>query len=228
MSKIDTYSLKGVKTGEITLPKEFNVSENPNLLAQAVRVYEDRAHVGLRSTKTRSEVNRTTKKIYKQKGTGGARHGSRRANVFVGGGITFGPRPVKREVTLSDALKLKAKMVAFVYKLKDKAVIGVEEISKVQKTKEAGEFLKKLSGELKAPRFTFVLSDKNKEVVRFLRNIKDVKAVSYKDINAFDVFKGGLIIMDSQIFEVKADKKSVEDKKIKSEVVAKKGTSSKK
>ena len=68
----------------MNLPKEFDQKLNMPLLAQAVHVYEERSHVGLRNTKTRSEVNRTTKKIYKQKGTGGARHGSRRANLYVG------------------------------------------------------------------------------------------------------------------------------------------------
>ena len=67
MIKIQKYTIKGVKSEEVALPKEFDVKANLPLLAQAVHVYEERAHVGLRSTKTRSEVNRTTKKVYKQK-----------------------------------------------------------------------------------------------------------------------------------------------------------------
>ena len=108
MAKIDLYTIKGVKSGDLTLPKSFDEEINMNTLAQALRIYEERAHPGLRNTKTRSEVNRTTKKVYKQKGTGGARHGSRRANLFVGGGVVFGPRPDRRMLNISDKLKIKA------------------------------------------------------------------------------------------------------------------------
>ncbi len=67
MIKAPIYTIKGTKTGEQTLPKDiFEVKPNLNLLAQAVRVYEERGHTGLRKTKTRSEVNRTGKKLYKQ------------------------------------------------------------------------------------------------------------------------------------------------------------------
>ena len=97
--KAQIFSVKGVKTGEESLPKEFSQKVNLALLAQAVHVFEERGHVGLRKTKTRSEINRTTKKIYKQKGTGGARHGSRRANLYVGGGVALGPRPIRRILT---------------------------------------------------------------------------------------------------------------------------------
>ncbi len=206
MLKINIYTLKGEKKGETTLPKEFDVKLNLPLLAQAVRVYEERSHVGLRNTKTRSEVNRTTKKIYKQKGTGGARHGSRRANVFVGGGITFGPRPERRIVNLTSALKSLAKMTAFVYKAGEKSLVAVEGLSKIDKTKVAGEFLKKLTAETKSERFTFLLADKNIAARKFIRNLGNAVPVSFKDANAFDVARGGMVVMDADIFET--EKKS--------------------
>ncbi len=214
MLKINSYTLKGEKKGEIVLPKEFDVKLNLPLLAQAIRVYEERSHVGLRNTKTRSEVNRTTKKIYKQKGTGGARHGSRRANVFVGGGITFGPRPERRILTLTSALKSLAKMTAFVYKASEKSLIAVEGLSKIDKTKVAGEFLKKLSTELKANRFTFVIADKNAASRKFLRNLGNAVPISFKEVSAFDVARGGVVIMDADIFEKAADKAVKTVKKI--------------
>ena len=64
MLKAKTYSLKGTKLEDFSLPKEFGEKENLPLLAQAVRVYEERSHIGFAKTKTRTEVNRTTKKIY--------------------------------------------------------------------------------------------------------------------------------------------------------------------
>lgn len=199
--KIQKYSIKGVKSGETTLPKEFNQKVNLKVLAQAVFVYEERSHVGLRKTKTRSEINRTTKKVYKQKGTGGARHGSRRANVFVGGGVALGPRPVRRILNLSDKLKIRAKFIAYALKVKEGKMISVAGLSKIAKTKMASEFIKAIEKTVGAKRFTFVLSEKSKEIVKFLRNLALVKIVSYKDANAFDIYGGGIIVMDEEIFE---------------------------
>ena len=207
MLKVNTYTIKGTKTGEFALPKEFDQKVNPNLLAQAVRVYEERSHVGLRKTKTRSEVNRTTKKLYKQKGTGGARHGSRRAPIFVGGGVALGPRPIRRILTLPDKLKSKSRMSALAAKIGEKELILVSGLSKVDKTKIVSEFIKKLAKETGAKRFTFLFSEKNQPVFKFLRKLSGVNAVLYRDVNAFDVFYGGTIVMDADIFENKKIKK---------------------
>lgn len=202
MLKLNTYSIKGVKTGEFVLPKEFGETVNESLLAQAVRVYEERSHVGLRNAKTRSEVNRTGKKVYAQKGTGGARHGSRRANVFVGGGVIFGPRPLRRIVELPTKLKNLAKTAALVSKVLAKEVIAVEDLSKVTKTKMAGQLTSVLAREFKSKKFTFVTSETNKTLHKFLRNLKNTNNVSFKEASALDIFKGGTIILDQSIFEV--------------------------
>ncbi len=201
MIKAPIYTLKGTKSGEFTLPKDiFEAKVNLNLLAQAIYVYEDGAHPGLRKAKTRAEVNRTGKKLYKQKGTGGARHGSRRANVFVGGGVAHGPRPLRRVLHLSDTIKERAKVYAFSVKAKDQEVVIVSNISKVAKTKEAAVLLAKITKDTKAKRFTFVLSDGARESVKFLRNLEAAEAVSYKEASAFNIFKGGMLILDQEIF----------------------------
>lgn len=222
MVKAPIYTIKGTKTGEITLPKGvFEVKPNLKLLAQAIHVYEERSHIGLRNTKTRSEVNRTTKKVYKQKGTGGARHGSRRANLFVGGGVALGPRAERRILTLPSGVKEKAKIYAFSAKASDGAIVAVSGIAKIVKTKEAGEFLKKLIKErfIKEPRrgarFTFVLSDKAKEALKFLKNLGNAKTVNYKDITALDIWRGGVLVLDNGIFEVEKPVKKVEEKPVK-------------
>lgn len=214
MVKAPIYTIKGTKTGEQALPKDvFEVKPNLNLLAQVIHVYEDRNHVGLRNTKTRSEVNRTTKKVYAQKGTGGARHGSRRANLYVGGGVVFGPRPIHRVLTLSSALKNKAKAYAFSLKVSEKEVVVASGIDKLSKTKEAGEFLKKIGGArfTRARRsragFTFILSEKSRPANKFLRNLGSAKSVFYKDANAYDVFTGGMLVLDKEIFEKEKSKK---------------------
>lgn len=207
----------------MTLPKDlFEAKPNLKLLAQAIHVYEDRMHSGLRKAQTRSEVNRTTKKLYKQKGTGGARHGSRRAPIFVGGGVALGPRPVSRVLTLSDSLKSKAKAYAFSVKANEHEIIAVDGISKVVKTKEAASFLNKVSGDIKAKRFTFVLGDKSIDAIRALRNLGNARTVIFKDINAYDIWKGGLLILDEGIFAKSKKAEKPAEKPVK-KVVAEKG-----
>lgn len=210
MAKAQIYTLKGTKVGEMDLPKEvFGQKVNLDLLAHANHVYEDRGHVGLRNTKTRSEVNRTTKKIYKQKGTGGARHGSRRANLYVGGGIIFGPRAVRRVLEMSLSQKKAAILAAFSAKATAGEIIAVRGISALGKTKEAGEFIKKVGDELKAKRFTFLLSDGNLKNFRFLRNLKAATTVLYKNANAFDIIGAGTLVIDEDVFKAEKPAKKV-------------------
>lgn len=213
MLKTQVYSLKGVKTGDFAFPKVFDVEVNKNFLAQAIRVYEERAHVGLRSTKTRSEINRTTKKFYKQKGTGGARHGSRRANVFVGGGVVFGPRPLRRELTISNQMKIKSRLTAISAKVAEHELILVEGLNKLNKTKIAAELTKNLTKELKSKRFTFLLSDTNAKTGIFLRNLKNSVSVPFKDASAIDIFRGGMVVVDSEVFSNKKQETSKKETK---------------
>lgn len=205
MAKINTYSIKGTKLEDITLPKEFSVEKNLPLLAQAIRVYEERSHVGLADTKTRSEINKTKKKWYKQKGTGGARHGAKSAPIFVGGGVTHGPKPVRRVLSLPKKMVKKALYQALSVKLAKDEVVAVSGIEKVAKTSEVAAFLKKIG---KTKRHTFILSEKNLTVAKYLRNIVGVEIAPYKNLNAFNTLFGGTLVFDSEVFtKVKEAKK---------------------
>ncbi len=201
MLKVNSYSAKGVKLLAITLPKEWDLAvttkNHTALLSQAVRVYIDRNHIGLRSTKTRSEVNRTTKKLYKQKGTGGARHGSKSAPIFVGGGVALGPRPLKRELTLPKAMRRKAVAIALSLAVKEGKVIAGD--LNFSKTKDANKFIKKVI-EKDIKRVTFIVTKENLKVIKFLRNIKNVTVKIFPSFNALDIFVGGLIVFDKTIF----------------------------
>ena len=91
---VDVYDTRGKVVEKMHLPKDiFGVDVNQQLIAQAVRVYLANKRQGTVSTKTRGEVTGSTRKIYRQKGTGRARHGSIRAPIFVHGGLVFGPKP---------------------------------------------------------------------------------------------------------------------------------------
>ncbi|MCK4315388.1 MAG: 50S ribosomal protein L4, partial [Anaerolineae bacterium] len=115
---IPMYNARGEKIGEVELrPDIFEVPVNVPLMHQALVRQLANAHLGTHKTKSRGEVNRTKAKWYRQKGTGRARHGSRNANLFVGGGVAHGPRPRKytkkmprkmRRAALCSALSVKA------------------------------------------------------------------------------------------------------------------------
>lgn len=198
MLKVATYSVKGTKLEETTLPKSFEEKENLPLLAQAVRVYEERSHFGMAKTKTRAEINRTKKKWYKQKGTGGARHGAKSAPIFVGGGSAHGPKLERRELTLPFKMRLKALAVALSLKAKAKELVVLSGISEVKKTVDLKGLLTKV---IEGKKFTVILSKENAEKERYFRNIKNVNILSYKDMNAFIVFRGGLVLIDKDAFK---------------------------
>lgn len=212
MSQRQKHLKKMLKiNNEFKLPKEvFGQEINLKLLAHVNHVYTERSHSGLRSTKTRSEINRTTKKVYKQKGTGGARHGSRRANLFVGGGVIFGPRPVRRILTLSQKVKMAAKIAAFSAKSKSKEISVVSGLPGVIKTGEVSKFLKGLT----AKRFTFFLSEKSQSASRFLKNLSNVSTVYYNEASALDILNGGMLLIDEGALIINKEKLISNNEKI--------------
>ena len=127
------YDIKGKVAGTVSLPSEiFGAKINDSLMSQAVRVYLANQRLGTVKTKDRGEVNKTTRKVWQQKGTGRARHGSRRAPIFVGGGLAFGPRPRDFSLSLSKKMKTLALFSALSSKLKDqelKIVKGLETLT---------------------------------------------------------------------------------------------------
>lgn len=205
MSKIKAFSVKTNKKQEVNAPAVFSKEkENLPLLAQAIHVYRNRDHVGTKYVKGRSDVKRTTKKMYRQKGTGGARHGARSAPIFVGGGKAHGPDGLKRVLTLPKKMRAKALGVALNIKLKADKIVLVQGISDIKKTKEAASILTTIRKEMlqskKSPKTLVVLSDKNKDKFRFFQNIANCEVVVYKDLNAYGVYLGGLLIFDNDIF----------------------------
>jgi large subunit ribosomal protein L4 len=200
MSKVKLYSLKLKKTSSFTLAKEFTGDINESLLAQALHVYRDRTHAGNSKVKTRSEVNLTKAKWYKQKGTGRARHGAKSAPIFVGGGVAHGPKGVKRSLALPRKMKQKALTSALSLKVKQKAVAAVGDLSAVKKTKDAKALIDLIRTGEKANkgRLTLVVSGKNGGVYRYFKNIADVGVERYSDLNAYKVYFGGRLIIDAE------------------------------
>ncbi|MEK7565426.1 MAG: 50S ribosomal protein L4 [Patescibacteria group bacterium] len=179
------------------LPKEiFKVKVRPALLAQSVRVYLANQRQGTQSTKTRSEVAGTTKKVYRQKGTGGARHGDRKAPIYVGGGIAFGPKPRDFSLKLSQKMRHLALLGALSLAAKDKKLQVVSGLEKVSgKTKDAAKFLKDFPNKS----ILIVVNGFQKNTFQSFRNIKNLTVLPYNQLNAYEVLKAKTIFLSDDI-----------------------------
>lgn len=191
------FDTKGKVAGRITLPAEiFGAKINDSLMSQSVRVYLANQRQGTSKTQDRGEVDRTTKKVWQQKGTGRARHGSRRAPIFVGGGRVFGPTPRDLSLNISKKMKTLALFSALSSKLKDseiKIIKGLETI--LPKTKLMAEILRNL--EIKKASRVLLVMPKIKElenVYRASRNIAGVEILTANSLNTYKVLDNALIL----------------------------------
>ncbi len=202
---VDVYGLDGKVVGKVSLPEEvFGDKVNKKLLAQAVRVYLANKRQGNASTKTRGEVDGSTRKIYQQKGTGRARHGSIRAPIFVKGGIVFGPKPRDYNLSLPKKMKRKALFSALSAKLRDgevKIISGLETMK--PKTKEFAAVIKNLEIAEKRRKVLVVVAADLESVKRAARNVEGVSLTATKRLNAYDVLNTKqLLIMKDSISEM--------------------------
>src|ERR1700761_1651677 len=137
--QVDVLNSKGGKTGRsIELPDDiFNVEPNDHCIYLAVKQYLAAQRQGTHKTKTRAEVHGSSKKLHKQKGTGGSRKGNIRNPLYKGGGTVFGPKPHGYDFKLNRKVKDLAKIGALSHKAKENAIVVVEDIAlEAPKTKE--------------------------------------------------------------------------------------------
>jgi large subunit ribosomal protein L4 len=198
--KIDAYDLKEAKkTSMETNSEVFGGKENKSLLAQAVRVYRARLRQGNANTKTRGEVAGSTRKIYKQKGTGRARHGSIKAPVFVGGGTVHGPIAHDFDLDLPTSMKRAALLSALSMKADVVKVLkGVEGFE--GKTKDVFEGVNSLvEGEKKV---LCVIGANRENFRKSAQNIKRLVTVPAQDLNALEVLSYANLILEDAAIEI--------------------------
>jgi large subunit ribosomal protein L4 len=193
------FDTKGKIAGHIELPSEiFGAKINDSLMSQAVRVYLANQRQGTVKTKDRGEVNKTTKKVWQQKGTGRARHGSKRAPIFVGGGLAFGPRPRDFSLNISKKMKTLALFSALSAKLKDSEIRIIKGLETIEpKTKLMAEVLKNLEVK-KTSKVLLVMPKVGKElenVYRASRNIEGVEILSANSLNTYKVLDNKLVLL---------------------------------
>lgn len=193
---IAQYDLNGVRLEDITPPKEiFDIEASPVLLTQYVRVHQTNQRQGNAATKTRAEVAGTTKKIYKQKGTGKARHGSQRAPLFKGGGVVGGPQPKEYKLLMNKKQKKLALFGSLTLKLKDDAINCLTtDMKKVtSKTKVISNFLNSMKYENMKVLFVLPKVDMDNFALA-ARNLKNAMSVSVHSLNAYSVLNTSKVI----------------------------------
>lgn len=196
---LDVFDVSGKAVGTLTLPQEiFGAKINKDLLSQAVRVYLANQRIGTASTKDRGEVHGTTKKVWQQKGTGRARHGSKKAPIFVHGGVAFGPRPHDFSLKLSKKMRIQALFSALSSKVKDKEIKIVTGLEKITpKTKIMVKALSDLGIQDKKKILLVTPTGANDfdNVYRSARNIEGVRIMNANMLNAYKVLDNKLIVL---------------------------------
>ena len=188
------FTKSGSKSGSVTLSKEiFGQEPNKVILAQAVRVFLSNQRNAHAKTKRRSDVRSSKRKIYRQKGTGGARHGARSAPIFVGGGITHGPTGAENyKMALSKKMRKSALASALSSKVHEESVV-VADIDKVgPKTKDIVKVLEKIGK--KGKNATLVHSG-GEDLFRAARNITGIDVVVAGQLTAYHVLTGGSLVL---------------------------------
>ena len=197
MPKVKVYNTEGKVVGEKELSAAvFGVAINPTMVHEVMVGLMANARQPLAHTKNRGDVSGGGKKPWKQKGTGRARHGSIRSPIWVGGGITFGPRS-ERDYTkkINKKVKQKAFLMSLSDKTADERLVLLETLeSKNGKTKDFAALIGKLPVKGK---LTVVTPGKDEKLSRSARNLKKIHLVGAGHIGLMDVLKSDFIIMSS-------------------------------
>jgi large subunit ribosomal protein L4 len=203
---VPMYNTKGEKVGKVELRSDiFEAPVNVQLMHQAFVRQMANAHLGTHSTQSRGEVNRTKAKWYRQKGTGRARHGSRNANLFVGGGVAHGPRPRKYAKKMPRKMRRAALCSALSVKVADDQLVLVDELEmEAPKTKDMVEALKHLGIDPKetADRVLILLPDRNDAVEKSVRNLPWAKTLRANYLNIRDLLGYDRVLMSVEALQV--------------------------
>ncbi len=212
---VPVYDSKGAKAGSISLPKEiFGAKINQALMSQAVRVYLANQRQGTAATQTRGEVTGSTKKIYRQKGTGNARHGGKRAPIFVKGGVAHGPHPKDYGLSFPKKMRKAALISALSMRAESGDIKVLSGLTKLEpKTKMMNGLLTKISdSKSKKNSVLIVASDVPKKlpnVYRAGKNIQNVQITSANLLNTYEVLKYKNLLFMKESLEVLAPLNSV-------------------
>lgn len=193
--KVDLYSATGTKNGSLDLSKDiFGAKINKDLMHRAVVMRLANARRPIAHTKTRGDVAYSTKKMFRQKGTGNARRGARSTNLLRGGGVTHGPSNASTFTKMMPKKERRAALFSSLSaKVEAKAIFGLEGFAaKAPKTKDFAALLGKLPT---GKKYLFVLPAKDEVLVKSARNVPGVKVITAPYLNPYDVLQADQICL---------------------------------
>lgn len=201
--ELSVYKIDGKESGKkVTLDESvFGVTPNDHAIYLDVKQYLANQRQGTHKTKEKWEVAYSTKKVVRQKGSGGARHGSIKSPTYVGGGRAFGPRPRDYGFKLNRKLKQLARYSALSYKVKESALTLLEPfVLEAPKTKEFIQIIANLK--VNDRKVLFVLPENNSNIYLSSRNLQNVKVISVNELNTYDVLNATTLIMVDGVQEI--------------------------
>ena len=194
--EVKVLNISGKETGAtVQLPESvFGITPVDHAIYLDVKQYLANQRQGTHKSKQRNEIAGSTRKLYKQKGTGGARAGSIKSPLFNGGGRVFGPQPRDYSFKLNKKLKALARRSALTYKAQDNNVVVLEDFSFDSiKTKNYLNLVKAL--ELTNEKTLLVLPSQNNNIYLSSRNIQKAKVITAADLNTYDVLNAGKLLL---------------------------------
>ncbi|MSP68677.1 MAG: 50S ribosomal protein L4 [Bacteroidetes bacterium] len=172
----------------------FGIEPNDHAIYLDVKQYLAAQRQGTSKSKERAEIHRTTKKLKRQKGTGGARAGSMKSPLFRGGGTVFGPKPRDYDMKLNKKVKALARKSALSYKAKENNIIVLEDFNfEAPKTSQYTSILNNLK--VADKKTLLILGDANKNVYLSSRNLSRAKVVTVSELTTYDILHAGNILL---------------------------------
>jgi large subunit ribosomal protein L4 len=194
--QLEVLNIQGKGTGRsIELTDEiFGIEPNDHAIYLAVKQYLAARRQGTHKVKTRAEAQGSSKKLHRQKGTGGSRKGNARNPLYKGGGTIFGPKPHGYDIKLNRKVKDLAKISALSHKAKASAILVVEDIvMNAPKTKEVAGIVSNLK--LADKKALFVIPEYNENLFLSSRNIPNADAVLLSDVNTYEIVNAEVLIL---------------------------------
>lgn len=204
--QVDVLDISGKKTGRsVELPDEiFGAEPNDHVIYLAVKQFLAAQRQGTHKVKTRLEVKGSSKKLHRQKGTGGSRKGNLRNPLFKGGGTIFGPKPRDYDFKLNRKVKDLAKVSALSYKAKGNAILVVEDLSlDAPKTKTFVGALKALN--ISGKKSLVIMPEYNDNLYLSLRNVPAVNGALIADVNTYDIVNADVLVFTESAAKIFAD-----------------------
>ena len=194
--QVDVLSIKGKKTGRtVDLPEDvFGIEPNDHVIYLSVKQFLAAQRQGTHKVKTRLEVKGSSKKLHRQKGTGGSRKGNIRNPLYKGGGTIFGPKPRDYDFKLNYKVKGLAKCSALSYKVKENNLVVLEDVNLDKpKTSEFVSILKNLNADNK--KVLVLTSEENQNLHLSFRNLPNVQGYQFHDMNTYDIVNADVVVI---------------------------------